>query len=134
LSYTVAIRSLDGAGPQTRGAAMLPGLGIRGDSGWVRCTLPLRNTGRSATVPAGHPEDVTGFVNSDIYRLSATVSGRGWSTWLPNQLATVRFGRTTAVQVWAKRDPGAARSATVRLTARSESNPAKAATGTCHVR
>jgi hypothetical protein len=50
------------------------------------------------------------------------------------KLATARFGHTTAVQVWAKRGRGADRSATVRLTARSESDPVKAATGTCHVR
>jgi M6 family metalloprotease-like protein len=134
LSYTVAIRSLDGAGPQTRGVAVLPGPGVPAGSGWVRCTLPLRNTGRAAPVPPGQPEDVTGYVNSDVYRLSATVTGKGWTAWLPNALTTARFGQTTAVQVWAKRDPGAARSATVRLTARSESDPAKAATGSCRVR
>jgi M6 family metalloprotease-like protein len=134
LSYTVAIRSLDGAGPQTRGVAMLPGLGIPAGSGWVKCTLPLRNTGRSAPVPPGQPEDVTGYVNSDVYRLSAAVTGKGWTTWLPSALATARFGHTTAVQVWAKHDPSASRSATVRLTAKSESDPAKAATGSCHVR
>lgn len=133
MSYTVAIRSLDGAGPADRGVGMLPGLDIPAGSGWVSCTLPLRNTGRSAPVPPGHPEDVTGYVDSDVYRLSAAVTGKGWTTWLPDALATARFGRATAVQVWAMHDPGADRSATVRLTARSESDPAKAATGTCRV-
>ena len=69
LSYTVAVRSLDGAGTQRRGVRLSPGVGIAApQKGWARCTLPLTNTGTAGTAPYG---------DSDVYRLSATTSGVG---------------------------------------------------------
>ncbi|MFD0853466.1 peptidase M6, partial [Actinomadura adrarensis] len=79
LSYTVAMRSLDGAGPQQRGVKLNNGTEQRGVGGWVKCTLPLRNSGKGGS----------GIHASDVYRVSASVkSGNGWTTWLPNSLAT----------------------------------------------
>ncbi|GLY83526.1 M6 family metalloprotease domain-containing protein [Actinoallomurus iriomotensis] len=123
LSYTVAIRSLDGAGTQRRGVRLSPGAGVAAPQrGWARCTLLLTNTGTAGTAP---------YADGDVYRLSATASGRGWSAWLPNDLATARAGGRTAVTVYAQHTAGAAHLGTVQVTATSESDPTKKATTVC---
>jgi hypothetical protein len=133
LSYTVAISSLDGAGPQRRGVAVLPTLTKPNRSGLATCKFPLVNTGRAAAPAGTHPEDVRKYLNGDVYRVSATVDGRGWAVSVPNELATAEFGRHVQVPVYAKRDGNGARLAKVKLTATSESDPTKKATATCAV-
>jgi M6 family metalloprotease-like protein len=131
LSYTVAIRSLDGAGPQKRGVKLLPSVGVpTGDDGWAKCSFPLFNTGRSAQAAGEHPEDVSAYLGSDVYRLSAKAESRGWTVKVPNQLTTAAFGKSVVVPVHAKRDSGD-RLTKIKLTAVSESDPAKSATATC---
>ncbi|MFB9838278.1 peptidase M6, partial [Actinoallomurus acaciae] len=71
--------------------------------------------------------------DGDVYRLSATAAGRGWSAWLPNDLATAKAGGRTAVTVYARHATGAAHLGTVKVTATSESDPAKKATTVCAV-
>lgn len=133
LSYTVAVRSLDGAGPHVRGVKAYPSIALAPRTGgWTKCVLPVRNTGRAAPV-AGHPEDVTAYVGSDVYRVQAGVSARGWTTWVPSAVTTARFGETVPVTVYVKRDANAPRSAAVQLTATSESDPTKSATTSCIV-
>lgn len=124
LSYTVAISSLDGAGPQRRGVRIEPGYASPAGSGWTKCTMTLRNTGGGGT----------GHHGSDVFRLRAEASGDGWTTWLPNELATARAGGRTGVEVWAKPAPGASRHARLRLTGTSESDPSKSGSGTCRLR
>ncbi|MFF0578580.1 M6 family metalloprotease domain-containing protein [Streptosporangium saharense] len=133
LSYTVAIRSLDGAGPQKRGVRLLPTAGLPTDRGLSTCRFPLFNTGRNAPAKGNHPEDVSAYLGEDVYRLSATVEGRGWTASLPNQLATAGFGDQTLVAVNAQRASGGTRLAKVTLTATSESDPSKTSRATCHV-
>lgn len=124
LSYTVAVRSLDGAGPR-RGVSLGRGAAARaGGSGWIRCTVPLRNTGQGG--PGRH--------GSDVFRLSASVAGRGWKVRVPNALATARAGSRTSAEVWARPEAGASRRATLRLRATSESDRSVSATGTCRLR
>jgi hypothetical protein len=83
------------------------------------------------SVPGGqHPEDLSGHLRSDVYRLSAKTASRGSSVWLPNQLAIAAFGKTVNVTVYAKLESGH-RLAAVRLTAKSESEPARNDTATC---
>ena len=92
-------------------------------AGWTKCTLSLRNTGRGG---GGHH-------GSDVFRLEAAASG-GWTTWLPNELATAETRDRARVEVWAKAGPGADRRAHLRLTATSESDPSKSDSGTCRLR
>jgi hypothetical protein len=125
LSYTVAVKSTTGSGPQPRGVA----LGAGSATG-QECTFALTNTGQARSV-SGHPEDVNAYTRSDVYRLSAKVTGAGWSAWLPNELAIAEFGKSVNVSALATADDGAAASATVELTATSESDPSKQATATC---
>jgi M6 family metalloprotease-like protein len=131
LSYTVAVRSLDGAGPQKRGVRVLPTVGLPGRDGVSTCTFPLTNTGKSATPAGDHPEDVTKYLNNDVYRLSATITGKGWTTSLPNALATAATGSTIKIPVQAKHAGKAAPIGKITLTATSESDPTKKSTTTC---
>ncbi|MEU7000647.1 M6 family metalloprotease domain-containing protein [Nonomuraea sp. NPDC046570] len=133
LSYTVAIRSLDGAGPQKRGVRVLPAVGVPAGKNLSTCKFPLFNTGRKAPAQGQHPEDVSAYLGSDVYRLKAEVQGRGWTAVVPNALASVESGKHALVSVHAQRGDGASRLAKVKLTATSESDPTKTMTTTCHV-
>ena len=103
LSYTIAIRSLDGGGPQSRGVAL----------GATACAFTLTNTGTAAANQPPH-------LNYDIYRLS--VSG---PAELTNALAAVRFGESQKVPIHVTGR------GMITLRAQSESDPAKYATATC---
>jgi len=131
LSYTVAIRSLDGAGPQRRGVLVLPTVGQPDRNGLATCRFPLVNTGRTAAPAGTHPEDVRKYLNSDVYRVSASVEGRGWEVSVPNHLATADFGRHVQVPVYAKRSGSGSLLGRVTLTAVSESDPSKRSTAVC---
>ncbi|GAA3725224.1 peptidase M6 [Streptomyces tremellae] len=132
LSYTVAVRSLDGSGPQARGVALTGGAagGDAGGKGAV-CTFGLANTGHG---PSGAQGRAASYQNADVYRLTAAARGRGWRAELPSALATAQAGGRTTVDVAVAADRGAARTGQVTLTARSESDPHRTARATCTVR
>jgi M6 family metalloprotease-like protein len=132
LSYTVAVRSLDGSGAAERGVRTRPAAARVGQDGVATCRFPLTNTGRAAR-SGGHPDDVTEYTDGDVYRVSATVDGRGWTVAVPNQLASADFGESVRVPVYAKRTGAGAPVGTVTLTATSESDPTKTSTATCVV-
>ncbi|MEV0154078.1 M6 family metalloprotease domain-containing protein [Micromonospora sp. NPDC050686] len=136
LSYTVAVRSLDGAGPSQHGVALSKGqLITRGQParGGATCTFDLTNTGSYVASDAQHPEDVSGHLTSDVYRLSASVGAAGWKVQLPNELATAEFGKSTSVDVSVGATADAAATTLVTLTATSESDPSKTVTSQCRV-
>ena len=123
LVYTLAARSLDGSGPQARGVALAApaGRSKAGDAP-VPVTFTLRNTG-SAAAAAGDAH-----VGYDVYRLSVSVEGAGWTARLPNALAAVKAGDSRAITVVvARAGATTARTATITLRATSESDPAKSA-------
>jgi M6 family metalloprotease-like protein len=130
LIYTLAARSLDGAGPRLRGAA------LAGPSGAVpRIKEPetpvvftLSNTGSPAESGDGEAFD------ADVYRLSVTIEGRGWSARLANGLAAVKAGASRPVTIYVTRGAGAARSAAITLRAASESDPSKTAAAPVKIR
>jgi M6 family metalloprotease-like protein len=135
LSYKLGVRSLDGAGPQTRGVAVETPAPLRLAGRSADCSFLLKNTGVSAPAPAAvHPQDAAAYLDNDIYRLTVSVEGAGWTAQLRNALAAMPFGQSAAIPVYVVRAPGAASSATIALTARSESDPSKTATATCQVR
>jgi hypothetical protein len=133
LSYRVAIRSLDGRGPQTRGVSLSAGQASGTATAGATCTFPLANTGSGTGSGAGHPEDISAWTKADVYRLTATVSGSGYRVVLPNALASTWFGYTTDATVNVAATAGAAATGTVTLRATSESDPSKTATATCTV-
>src|SRR4051812_14570718 len=127
LHYSVGVRSVDGAGPQSRGVSLAsPQLG--NDSGFATCTFNLTNTGAAAATPNVHPQDASAYLNSDIYRLSTTATGTGWNAYLKNAFATAKFGQSTSVPVYIEKGTG---SGTVTLKATSESDPSKTASAVC---
>jgi hypothetical protein len=127
LSYTLAARSLDGSGPQGRGATLAaPPARPRLKSGHADfpVSFTLKNTGSAAAAP----------FDADVYRLSASVEGHGWTARLPNGLAAVKAGGTQTVTVYVSCDDAkTAKTATVTLRATSESDPARSATVTARV-
>ncbi|SDZ24851.1 M6 family metalloprotease domain-containing protein [Micromonospora pattaloongensis] len=137
LSYTVAVRSLDGdGGPSTHGVALGKGevtSGGKPTNRGVTCSFPLTNTGAYSAGGQAHPENVNAYLKSDVYRLSAEVAGRGWRVELPNALATAKFGKSTTVKVSVGASADAAATGFVKLTATSESDPSKTVTRQCRV-
>ena len=131
LSYTLGVRSLDGSGPQQRGAELTAPSSQKVGSGYKELDFTLTNTGQAAqTNPNLHWRDFNDYLTSDIYRLSvevASIDGAGWKVKLLNGLAAVKFGQSQPVKVYVAHEPDAAPNATVILTARSESDPSKVA-------
>jgi M6 family metalloprotease-like protein len=131
LHYTIGVQSLDGNGPQTRGVSLADAPGLT-DASDTTCTFSLTNTGNTvATDPALHPQDANAFLTSDVYRLSASSTGTGWSAALANALTTAKAGETVKVPVYVTRAAGSAGNGTVSLTATSVSDPSKTQTAVC---
>jgi M6 family metalloprotease-like protein len=133
LSYQVGVRSLDGSGPQERGVSVAPGMARNAVP--ASYTFTVTNTGKAAATDAAlHPQDASSCLNCDIYRLSVSLEGQGWSAQLPNAFAAVPFGGSITVPVHVNRLQGGAASAKVILKAQSESDPTKIATGAMQVK
>jgi hypothetical protein len=125
LSYTVGVRSLDGAGPRQRGVTIAAPAGVvRGGS----CVFTVKNTGAPAAT------DAAAFLNNDIYRFSVTAGGQGWSADLPNPLAAVKSGESQPVSVRMTHAGSGAATGNVTLKAVSESDPNRSATASCSLR
>lgn len=133
-TYTVGVRSLDGAGPQVRGAALDGPSSASVSKPNSKCVFTLKNTGLAAnTDPAFHPQDVNAWLTSDIYRLSVSVDDTNWTAQLQNALAAVKFGDAKSIPVYVTHGKDAPASATITLKATSESDPSKTVTAFCKV-
>jgi hypothetical protein len=92
----------------------------------------LTNTGSAAPIdPALHLQDTAPHVASDIYRLSVSIDGAGWSAQLPSALSAAEFGQSASIPVHVT--AGTAPTATITLTATSESDRTQTATATIAV-
>lgn len=134
LSYTLGVRSLDGAGPHARGVAVKapPAQKMAGMSG--SCRFTVTNTGQVASAGAASPDrQPAAHFAHDIFRLSASASAPGWSARLLNALVAPRAGASVEVPVVVSRTAGSAAQAKITLTATSESDPTRTATATCEV-
>ncbi len=134
LSYTLAVRSLDGSGQHERSVVLdaKAKQKVRGTNAPV--TFTLINSGRAVdTDPALHPSDASAYLDSDVYRLSVSVEGKGWTVQLLNSLAAVEFGESQSITAYVSHENGGARSARVTLRAISESDPSKTATASVKV-
>ena len=131
LSYTLAIRSLDGSGPQKRGLELkAAAVEVKSTKeNLTPVTFSLENTGQSAdTDPALHPSDASQHLNSDLYRLEVSIEGKGWKAELPNGLAAVEFGKAAEITVYIRPEKSSSKEATLTLKATSESDPTKHST------
>lgn len=138
LHYTVAVRALDGSGASTHGIQLTAGAVAKGrlakaTAKGVTCTFELTNSGEYVNGNAAHPQDLSAYLTSDVYRLSAEVDGDGWRVELPNALAVAGYGEATTVSVAVGAAANATSSAVVTLTATSESDSEVSTTATCEV-
>jgi hypothetical protein len=128
LSYTLGVRSLDGSGPQVRGVALSAPAGSQAGAAQPHYDFTVRNTGKAQdTDPALHRTNANAWLNSDIYRLSVSVDGKGWSAQLLNEFVGVKAGGSQLVPVYLSHAAGATAAATVTFEATSESDPTKVA-------
>src|ERR1044072_3570040 len=81
-----------------------------------------------AAAPNVHPQDASAFLDSDVYRLSTTATGTGWSAYLKNTFASAEFGQSVSIPVYLEKGTG---SGSGPLNAVSESDPSKPASGVC---
>ncbi|OFW07082.1 MAG: hypothetical protein A3H96_13765 [Acidobacteria bacterium RIFCSPLOWO2_02_FULL_67_36] len=136
LSYVVGVRSLDGAGPQTRGVraeapASAPASANASAPGY---SVTVTNTGAAPDRVAGHPGAAVAAFASDIYRVSVSLEGSGWEAGVQNALVAIQAGASARVPVFVRRASGRAASARVTVTVVSESDPAKRALSVTEVR
>jgi M6 family metalloprotease-like protein len=130
LSYTLGVRSLDGAGPQARGVELSgPEEFNLNRQSSALLELTLTNTGSTPTVdPSLHTQDVSGFLRGDIFRIAVSIEGEGWSAQIQNALVSIEAGGSAAVPVAVARNADDVSDATLILTAVSESDPTGVAT------
>jgi len=133
LSYTLAVRSLDGGGPQPRGVAVSAPAAIDVPASGARLDLRITNTGRAPAPPGGHPGAPAAVFASDVYRVSVSVDGRGATADLQNVLVAVANSGTANVPVLVDRT-GPLAAARVTATVVSESDPSKRAVASIAVR
>ena len=134
LLATLAVRSLDGAGPQRRGVALAAPESMKIGQGVSELAFELKNTGEPVPTEASlHPMDAGPFLNADLYRISASVEGRGWTVELPNALAVADFGKARSLKAYVAAGEGSAKTATVTIKAVSESDPTKSVTASIQV-
>ena len=134
LVYSLAVRSLDGAGSQAKGADLAAPATMKIGQPDAPVAFILKNTGRAAEAdPSLHPSGGDTFLNFDVYRLSVSVEGKGWSTRLLNGLAAVKTGGAKSVTAYVTAETGSAASAKLTVKAISESDPTKSATATVSV-
>jgi M6 family metalloprotease-like protein len=135
LVYTLAVRSLDGSGPQARAAALsAPKARATAAGPDSPVTFTLTNPARPVSTDGSvHPSGNGPYLGSDVYRMSVVTESAGWTARLASSLAIVGPGGSKQVAVYATAAPGSARSATLTLRAVSESDPSKSATATATV-
>ncbi|TEA21542.1 putative secreted metallopeptidase [Colletotrichum sidae] len=142
LSYTVAVRSIGGeGGASVHDVSLEDGLVTdfkhnRPTDQGVTCSFQLTNSGSYVDIDpneAQHPEDVSAYLTSDVYRLSAEVEGAGWRVEVPNALIAATFGEVKTARVSVGASGDAVDTAVVRLKVTSESDPSVGATAVCNV-
>jgi len=127
LFYRLGVRSLDGAGPQTRGVTASVSASILAGGQDVRL-LRITNTGTGAAPDGAHPGAAGSVFANDVFRVSVQVEGAGWSAALQNALVAIPNNASATVQVSLAHTAAAALSGRVIITVASESDPTKTAT------
>jgi M6 family metalloprotease-like protein len=101
----------------------------------IYCNFELKNTGKATALATNpHPQDLSAYLGSDIYRLRVEVEGEGWKVTLPNALAYAKAGEQKTVRVAVGCDGNCSREAIVTLVATSESDRTISTSKTCNVR
>lgn len=126
LSYEIGVRSLDGSGQQKRGVSVVPPSTTKIKIPAQYCDFIISNTGESSKNNQ--------FNSSDIYRLSVSIEGEGWSAQLLNSLTSLVAGNTAKIPVYISHEKNCSGSARVILMAQSENDSSKSATSSFTVK
>jgi M6 family metalloprotease-like protein len=119
LSYKIGVRSLDGSDQQKRGVTAAPPSTIKMKNPAEYLNYLITNTGTTL--------NTNPLNNNDIYRLSVSIEGDGWSALLLNSLTSVQQGKSEKVPVYVSHDKTCSGSAKVILMVRSENDSSKTA-------
>jgi hypothetical protein len=123
LRYTVGVRSTVGNGPSKHSVQLKKDGEEKGTTGTLY-KFEVRNKGKFAKAKTNeHPQDLSKWLNNDIYRVEAKISGKGWKVEVPNALAAAEFGKSTTVGVAVGKEKGCSKEAQVTVTVTSESDP-----------
>lgn len=111
LIYRIGVRSLDGISP----------------AGSLQVKVPEVTNLKSPTALLNFEVSNTGGekASTDIWRVTATVSGEGWSAMLPNCFITTETSTVSKAGLYVHHDIKHSKKAEIKLTFVSESNPAK---------
>jgi hypothetical protein len=118
LMYDIGVRRTTGAGAFVRGVSLGDSVRSGIDPFNSKYSVDLTNTGAAGA----------GVFDSDIYRISSEIEGDGWTSWQPHDVVAAAAGETVPVDVYTTREAGADESATLTVTATSESDPTKSFT------
>ena len=128
LAYTVAVRSLDGAGPRFRSESLEAPRHPAGQCASTaensKIDVTVTGFGGSTSLANNHPTNDTAFFKPDVERISVSVSGRGWDVRLQNQFVALGIGESKTIPLFVRRSPGASDRAFVSVHAKSESSDA----------
>jgi M6 family metalloprotease-like protein len=127
LVYTLAVRSLDGAGTQIRGVTAAAPATLDVPPAGARLDVRVTNTGAGNAAPAGHPGVPTEVFASDVYRVSVAVEGTGVTARLQNALTAIADGRSATVPVIVTPAAPGTTPSRITLTVVSESDPTRRA-------
>jgi M6 family metalloprotease-like protein len=135
LQYKIGIRSLSGNGEVKREFTVLPPSTKRFNNSSGYAFFILTNTGEPFTAESTlHYQNTINWMNSDIYRITFSVTGKGWSGQLLNGFSSLEPGASETIPVYISHAMKASRRATLSLTVSSESDPAKSITEVISIR
>jgi M6 family metalloprotease-like protein len=117
ISYTLGVKSLDNNEKRERGMKVEAIAQTPEDTKEHAVRFTLKNV-----IPAETPGAIT-CNDYDIYRISVSANGEGWSARVLNSLTSVACGRETTIPVYYDANNKADRRAEVSITVVSESNP-----------
>jgi M6 family metalloprotease-like protein len=135
LQYKIGIRSLSGSGEGKREFMVSPPAvkRLKNSSGYTFFTI--RNTGEPFIAESSlHYQNTINWMNSDIYRLSISVTGEGWSGQLLNEFISLEPGASEIIPVYISHEIKSSHKATISLIVRSESDPDKSITEILSIR
>ncbi|KAG5994053.1 hypothetical protein E4U54_003194 [Claviceps lovelessii] len=139
LSYTVGARSLKSTNKSKFGVQVSDGRPVvaRGStptSKGVLCSFNVTNSGTYAKGGHGNiAPDLSRHLGYDIFRLRASVKGKGWRTEVPNALVAAKFGETVETSIAVGALASADDVGIVTLTVTSDSDPRAKKTARCEV-
>ncbi|KAH8602309.1 M6 family metalloprotease domain-containing protein [Bisporella sp. PMI_857] len=137
LSYEVGVTAVNGGSSSVHGVSLSSGNPSGNATGLgTTCSFTLTNNG--TYIPASvntpqHPANLTTYLDSDIYRLSATILEPGWQVEIVNALKAAKFGESVEVEVAVKTEEGAESPGIVVLNVVSVSDSNVVAAARCEV-